>query len=999
MTFGNVAYTADEPETGEDAVAATVTVSLNRNADRQLTIPITTDPSSGDFDLSGLTNNSVTILPGSQTATFTISARDDGNFDDDMVTLSFDEANLPEDVAAVMVPGVDDDDMPIQMIRTATVTLKDTDRNSVTVMFASAKYTATENGATATVTVTATPAPNREIEIPIKTNPEKGDFSLAAAMVTIQSGATTGTVVVTAAKDTDLSDETVTLSFGDLPLDVKAGSRKTTAVTLKDDKDAKMTVSFGAATYSFKEEATGKVTVKLSGKTDTELSIPITFTDHMVDDNIQASGVNGPGTVTIAADKDSATFDVIQPNDGNFDNEEVKFAIGDLTDAALAGVVKGTPAETTVTLVDNDRTALTAFFGGSTYSAMEGGEGATVTVLLTADPTRPMVEIPIVTTPKTGAFQLVDDAEMPMALTDNKLVFAAGENIKMFRVMATDDENVTNDMVQLSFGDLPPDVKAGSPSSATVTLVDDLESKWAVSFGTTSYTADEGGEAVTVTVLLSQRAIHKLEIPIEPDPTGGDFFSLSTRIAVFNPGERSFTFTVTPEHDVNKDDDEITLSFGPLPEEVLEGSQTEAKVTLVDDDLDALQVSFGEASYTATEEGTAATVEVSLNQAADRQVVIKVATTPAEGDFTLSAEELVFYEGTTSQTVTVTASADDDVSDDSVTLRFTDLPKGVSAGSQATTTVRLADDDVTPLTVSFASATYSATEGGSDGADEVTVTVNLSPAADREVTIPINATAGSRELSASQVVIAKDGRSGTFTVTAQDDSDVSDESIKLTFGSLPPKVKKGTLAESTVTIVDDDRAELTVNYELASYTAVEEDASNGNDAEVTVTVSPAADRTIIIPITTSPASGDFELDITEVEIPIGSTQGFVFVTAKDDDDTSDETVTLSFGDLPVDVTGGSQRTTSVTLQDDGRRALTVAFGAATYTATEAADDDADAAEVTVMVRLNQASDRTLTIPLTNGDDGRNNLFNVTCDCDYSQWRSERVVHNHRHSRW
>ena len=69
---------------------------------------------------------------------------------------------------------------------------------------------------------------------------------------------------------------------------------------------------------------------------------------------------------------------------------------------------------------------------------------------------------------------------------------------------------------------------------------------------------------------------------------------------------------------------------------------------------------------------------------------------------------------------------------ESVLLSFGTLPAGVSAGSPATATVNITDDDVPTVTVRYEQASYTVGEGSS-----VVIKVILSADPERTVTIPI----------------------------------------------------------------------------------------------------------------------------------------------------------------------------------------------------------------------------------------------------------------------
>ena len=71
--------------------------------------------------------------------------------------------------------------------------------------------------------------------------------------------------------------------------------------------------------------------------------------------------------------------------------------------------------------------------------------------------------------------------------------------------------------------------------------------------------------------------------------------------------------------------------------------------------------------------------------------------------------------------------------------------------------------------------------------------------------------------------------------------DDDDESVKLTFGTLPDRVSEGTQAETTVSIGDDDDPRVDVEFGAATYSADE-----GGTATVTVTLSADPERTVTI---------------------------------------------------------------------------------------------------------------------------------------------------------
>ena len=111
------------------------------------------------------------------------------------------------------------------------------------------------------------------------------------------------------------------------------------------------------------------------------------------------------------------------------------------------------------------------------------------------------------------------------------------------------------------------------------------------------------------------------------------------------------------------------------------------------------------------------------------------------------------------------------------------------------------------LTAEYRSASYSVTEGGTRR-----ITVTVSAPADRVVRIPITATNGTAEygdyqltgLNSNTLSIAPGETYRSFTFRALHESDRSNETVTLGFGSLPNKVTAGARDSTTVSITDDD---------------------------------------------------------------------------------------------------------------------------------------------------------------------------------------------------
>ena len=120
-------------------------------------------------------------------------------------------------------------------------------------------------------------------------------------------------------------------------------------------------------------------------------------------------------------------------------------------------------------------------------------------------------------------------------------------------------------------------------------------------------------------------------------------------------------------------------------------------------DNPAVTVSFEQAAYTVAEGGTQS-VTVTLSADPERRVVIPITATPqgttTTDDYSVAPTSVTFDAGDMSKTITFTATQDNlDDGGESVKLTFGMLPSRVSAGTTATTTVSITDDDTPPTAV------------------------------------------------------------------------------------------------------------------------------------------------------------------------------------------------------------------------------------------------------------------------------------------------------------
>ena len=98
--------------------------------------------------------------------------------------------------------------------------------------------------------------------------------------------------------------------------------------------------------------------------------------------------------------------------------------------------------------------------------------------------------------------------------------------------------------------------------------------------------------------------------------------------------------------------------------------------------------------------------------------------------------------------------------------------------------------------------------------------------------------------------------------------------------------------------------------------------NEGSSVSVTVSLSESTSQQLSIPVTAA-VSTDYSGVPGNATVNSGGDSGTVRVTANDDTDCVDETVTLGFGTLPDPWSEGTRSTTTITINDDDCNAVTI----------------------------------------------------------------------------
>ena len=568
-------------------------------------------------------------------------------------------------------------------------------------------------------------------------------------------------------------------------------------------------------------------------------------------------------------------------------------------------VVSGSPDEAMAT----PRSALVSF-GAVSYSVDEGGT-VEVTVELDAALGREVV-VPVSAAGAGGATPPGETGADWSGVPEN-VTFGATDTEQTFTLAATDDTDAdAGESVSLSFGTLPAGVTSGTPSEATVTIVDAV--------------------VPVVTIVAVSGLV------IEESRAAG--FTLS------RTGSTAAALTVTVA--VTQQEDRDLLPDGAAAARTVtfavDGATTALSVALEDDDLDeatgvlTVEVRAG-SGYTVGDPGSATVDVIDTDTGRPQPANLTASAGAGVGEVELSwdahAPELVFdrhqyqykTDGNYAAWTDIPNSGQhiDDAGDGSnlTGYRVTSLAGGqvhtfqvrtYNSSSSASDPSDEATATPRSAVVSFGAVSYSVDEGGT-----VEVTVELDAAPGREVVVPVSAAGAGGATPPGEtgadwsgvpesVTFGATDTEQTFTLTATDDTDAeTGESVALSFGTLPAGVTAGTPSEATVTIAADQSFVSELLGAAGAGFTLSRTGSTAAELPVTVAVTQEEDRDLL------PDGAAAERTVT---FAVGSATAALTV-ALENDDLAEES-----GVLTVEVQAGS----GYTVGDTGSATVSVVDG-------------------------------------------------------------------------
>ena len=672
----------DDVEVSEGAGSAEFTVTLSAPSADDVTVGYATSAGTAtageDYETK---SGTLTIGAGHDTGTISIDVVDDGEEEGSetlTVTLSSPTGATIEDGEGVGT--ILDDDAAEPPPEMPTLAVDDVE--------------VAEDGGSTAFTVTLSEASGDAVTVGYATSDgtaEAGsDYTAVSETLTIEAGATTGTISVPVLDDEVIEGNetfTVTLS-GAVGATIEDGEG---LGTILDDDGVEPppglpTLSIGDATVD-EGGGSAQFTVTLSEASDQTVTVDYETSDGTAEASSDYTTTSG--TLTIAPNTTTGTISVSVLDDEVVEGDETFTVV--LSGASGATIEDG---EGLGTITDDDGEEPppglpTLSIGDATVA--EGGGSAQFTVTL-SEASDQTVTVDYETSDGTA------EASSDYTTTSGTLTIAPNTTTGTISVSVLDDEVVE--------GDETFTVVLSGASGATIedgeglgTITDDDGEEPPPGLPTLSIgdaTVAEGGGSAQFTVTLSEASGAEVTVVYatsdETARASRDYTASSGTLTIAAGSTTGMISVLVLDDEVVEGDETFTVVLsGASGATIVDG---EGVGTITDDDHAELTVSYGAASYTVTEGSTVA-VTVVLSKPPGTSVTIPLTHMPVgavASDYSGVPDGVRFDSSETQRSFNVLARKDAERDEgERVILEFGTLPSGIAPADPETSTITIVD--------------------------------------------------------------------------------------------------------------------------------------------------------------------------------------------------------------------------------------------------------------------------------------------------------------------
>ncbi|MFH1852129.1 MAG: Calx-beta domain-containing protein, partial [Candidatus Neomarinimicrobiota bacterium] len=753
----------------------------------------------------------------------------------------------------------------------------------------------------------------------------------------------------------DEDNETFILTLAN-PSQGSLASPTTYTFTINDD-DAAPEVTFTQSSSSDQEDTDwSSVAVALSaasGKT-------ITLNFQVTGGTATGSGVDydaymstqltfSPGSTT----QNISTY--VNEDALDEDDETIIFAL-----RTPVNVTIGDDSTHTFSIIDNDDSPTVAFTSSS-GSGNEGVGTANIQLGLSAVSGRTVSVSYSINGSSTATGGGTD-----YVLAAGSASFTAGQQYTDISITGinTDALYENNETIIIDISN-PVNATLGATTQYTYTI-NNTTSPPSLQFAAETSSGSEAASPAGIVVSSQLSGLNAtVDYAVSGTATGsGTDYTLVNGTLTITAGSTSGNISIPIVNDLLDEADETIILTLSNPTNATLGTQSTHTYTITDND-NAPTVGFSTTSSTVTEDQGAVTLTISLSAISGRTITVDHALTGGTAtdgsDYSYTPGTATIVAGASSTTISLTVTNDvlDEVDEETVILALSGATNAtLSAADEYTLTI--SDNDASP-SIAFSSTTST----GSEATSPVSLTVQLSAASARNVTVGYAATGGTASGSGTDYTLA----SGTATITAGATSTLiniiinndaifeDDETIEVELSG-PTNATVGANFTHTYTIADDDPTP-TIYFSSATSSGAE----NSTPATITINLSDISGLAATVDYAlTGTASGggvDYTLANGTATITAAATSTTVQATIVDDALLENsETIILTLSNPTNSALGGTTvHTYTIT---DNETAPTIDFSLTSSTADEAAGTKNLTVRLSAVSGLNASTNYSVT---------------------------------------
>ncbi|MDC0130232.1 hypothetical protein OAI52_07200, partial [Gammaproteobacteria bacterium] len=841
--------------------------------------------------------------------------------------------------------------------RVHTYTISDND-NTPTIDFNTTSSSGAESISSKVITVDLSAASSQNVTVNyVVTGTATGsgsgtDYTLADGTLTINAGATSGTITIATIVNDSLDEvnETVIVALSS-PGNATLGSDSVHTYTINDNDDAPV-VDFNATISSGDESVSSKViTIDLSAVSTKNITVNYAMTG-----TASGSGNDytlGGGTITINAGATSSTLTIASIIDDSIDeaDETVVLTLSNPSNATL-----GTDSAHTYTIADNDNTP-TIDFNATSSNGAESVSSKVITIDLSGPSSEAITVNYTVTGTATGS-------GTDYSLVNGTLTIAAGATTSTITIAnIIDDSADESDETVIVTLSSPSNATLGSDAVHTYTIADD-DGQPTVDFNTTSSTGAEDISSAAITVDLSAASSNNITVnyAVTGTATGsGTDYTLANGTLTINAGATSGTISIAGIIDDSSAEgsETVVLTLSGSSNAVL-GNDSVHTYTISDND-GTPTVAFSSTSSADLESVSSRSLAVVIPFASDQDVVVNYSVTGGTAgsgtDYSLSAGTLTIDSGATSGTIVIPSIVDDsaDEADETIIVTLSN-PTNATLGTDVIHIVTINDNDNPPV-IDFNLISSSGDEATSSKA----ITVDVSEISNKSITVNYSITGtatGSGEdytLGSGTLTINAGETTGSITIASiiDDSADEPDETVIITLSS-PANATLGTDIAHTFTINDNDTTPV-VDFSSSTSSGLESVTSAG----ITLNLSAVSAQNVTVNYavtgTATGSGADYTLSSGTATINAGETTGTITIASivNDSINEANETVIVTLSS-PSNATLGSDDVHTYTITDDDGKP-TVDFNITSSNGAESVSSKA------ITVDLSAVSSKNVTV--------------------------------------